>query len=177
MKLLVIICIFFLTSSAHANSALQLGFGGLTPHFSSNKKNYCNQWNNTGIIVNKSYYVRYMFQDIGFTYMQGNDSICSEIEGVFLHYIFDRTDYIETGVTFGGYAFNQTNWDGHARSTPESIDAPQPVQTKYFGRDIVPVLALDIAVHLIRRDNWSFKLNNLITPVIFNHSVAFEYRF
>jgi hypothetical protein len=33
---------------------LQLGFGSITPHFSETKKNYCNQWNNTGLIVNKN---------------------------------------------------------------------------------------------------------------------------
>jgi hypothetical protein len=158
-------------------SSLQLGFGGLTPHFGSSKKNYCNQWNNTGIIVNKSYYLRYMVGGIGFTYMRGNDSICSDIEGIFLHYVFQGDDWIEYGVTFGGYAFDEGNWIDHARKTPSGIDAPEPVQVDYFGRTIVPVLALDVGIHLIKRDNWSLKLNNLFTPVIFNHSLALDFRF
>jgi hypothetical protein len=157
--------------------SLQFGTGGLTPHFSSVKKNYCNQWNNSGVIVNKSYILRITDEVYGLSYMQGNDSICSEVQGVFFHYIHNRTDWIETGVTIGGYAFNEQNWEDHAKSTPSGISAPQPVQVDYFGRAIVPVVALDIAIHLIRKANWSFKLNNLFTPVIFNHSIAFEFRF
>ena len=141
------------------------------------KKNYCNQWNNSGIIANKTYYIRTLGDKWGITYMQGNDSICSDIEGLFFHYIFEKGQWIEYGITFGGYAFNKQNWIEHEEKTPSDIDAPEPVEIEYFGRDIVPVLALDVAVHLIRRERWSLKLNNLFTPVIFNHSIAFEYRF
>ncbi len=177
MKKLVFSIIFILFSFTSTASSVQLGFGGLSPHFSSSKKNYCNQWNNTGIIANKSYYLRYMLNGIGFTYMRGNDSICSDIEGVFFHYIFKKEEWIEYGVTVGGYAFNEDNWKAHALETPSDIDAPEPVQIDYFGRELVPVLAADVGIHLIKRDNWSLKLNNLFTPVIFNHSIAFEYRF
>jgi hypothetical protein len=176
-SLFIISFILFCVSKNIYASSLQLGFGSLTPHFSDSKKNYCNQWNNTGIIANKTYYLRYLHGDYGLTYMIGNDSICSEIEGVFFHYLFVRTDYTETGITVGGYAFNEENWDEHAQKTPSGIDAPEPVQIDYFGREIVPVLALDFAVHLIRKERWSLKLNNLFTPIIFNHSLAFEYRF
>lgn len=113
----------------------------------------------------------------GLTYMQGNDSICSKIEGLFFHYMYKRTDWIDSGIIIGGYAFNQENWDEYAEDTPSGIDAPEPVQIDYFGREVVPVLALDIGIHLIRRENWSFKLNNIFTPIIFNHSVAFEFRY
>ena len=157
--------------------SVQLGTGGLTPHFGDSKKNYCNQWNNTGIIANKSYYARFMGEMFGFTYMQGNDSICSEIEGIFIHYIFEKSDWYDMGITFGGYAFNEKNWYDHAEKTPSDIDAPEPVQIDYFGREVVPVIALEVGIHLIKQDNWSLKLNNLFTPIIFNHSVALEYRF
>lgn len=156
---------------------VQLGAGSLTPHFTKNKKNYCNQWNNTGIIVNKTYYVRFMANQVGFSYMRGNDSICSSIEGMFLHYIWDKGEWNEFGMTIGGYSFEMSNWKKHANDTPEDIEAPAPVWTRIENRYIVPVLAIDYAIHLIRRDNWSLKLNNLFTPVIFNHSLAFEYRF
>lgn len=174
MKVLLFFCLF---SNLYAASSLQLGTGSLTPHFSKNKKSYCNQWNNTGIIVNKTYYIRYTVNDIGITYLRGNDSICSPIEGMFLHFLTGGTKWIEYGVTIGGYSFEMSNWEKHALDTPSDIEAPGPVWTKINNRYIVPVLALDIAVHLIRRDNWSLKLNNLLTPFIFNHSLAYEYRF
>lgn len=166
----------FSLSVGHA-SELQLGTGSLTPHFSTSKKNYCNQWNNSGIIVNKTYYARYTLGNVGLTYITGNDSICSPIEGILFNYIFSKGEWNDIGITFGGYAFDEGNWDDHADDTPSSIDAPAPVQVDYFGRTIVPVIALDVGIHLIRRDNWSLKLNNLFTPVIFNHSLAFEWRF
>lgn len=174
---LFIICIFLVSLSASATVGFQLGTGGFTPHFSKTKKNYCNQWNNTGIIVNKSYYVRLLLGDIGLTYMVGNDSICSEIEGVFFNYTMKQYDYWDIGVTVGGYAYNVENWEEHAAKTPSGIDAPQPFTIEYFDRAVVPVLALDVGLHLIRRDNWSLKLNNLLTPIVTNHSIAYEYRF
>lgn len=176
MKITLVFLIFVFSLSAHTFS-FQLGTGGITPHFVREKRNYCNQWNNTGIIVNKSYYVRMMFGSVGLTYMQGNDSICSEIEGLFLHHVFTYAEFYEIGVTLGGYAFNQENWDEHLEDTPEDIRAPEPVWTEFEGREVVPVLALDIGVHLIKRETWSLKLNNLITPVITNHSLALEFRF
>jgi hypothetical protein len=158
-------------------SNIQLGFGGFTPHFGSTKKNYCNQWNNTGIIVNKSYSLRVMGETYGFTYLVGNDSICSDIEGILFHFILEKDEWIEYGITVGGYAYDEGNWVEHAEKTPDGIDAPEPVQFEYFGRRIVPMLALDVGVQLIKRDNWSLLLRNLFTPVIFNHSLAVEYRF
>lgn len=141
------------------------------------QKNYCNQWNNTGIIVNKTYYVRILFGTMGITYLRGNDSICSEIEGIFINYTLSEGEVIDLSVLAGGYAYNKTNWVEHAKKTPSDIEAPAPVSAKYFGRDIVPVLALEVSVHLIRREHWSLKLNNQLTPVITNHSLAYEYRF
>ena len=175
MKIALLTLIYSL--SVLASFKAQLGTGSLTPHFSGSKKNYCNQWNNTGIIVNKTYYLTLHLDNIGITYLKGNDSICSEIDGLFFEYIFSRTKWNEFGVTVGGYAYNPGNWEKHAEKTPSGINAPEPVTTKYFGRDVVPVLALSWGIHLIRGDNWSLRLNNLFTPVIFNHSIAYEYRF
>ncbi|MBT4792033.1 MAG: hypothetical protein HON90_10715 [Halobacteriovoraceae bacterium] len=177
MKYLILYFLFLFSVFAHADSSIQFGTGGLTPHFSSSKKDYCNQWNDTGIIVNKSYYLRGVVNDYGFTYIRGNDSICSEIEGILSHITIDRQEFIETGITFGGYAFDEGNWEEYAKTVPAGIESPEPVQIDYFGRNIVPVLALDVAIHLIRRERWSLKLNNLFTPFIFNHSISLEYRF
>lgn len=157
--------------------AVSLGTGGLTPHFSRTKKNYCNQWNNTGIIVNKSYYIRFEGSTHGITFMTGNDSICSKIDGIFYHYMFNRQDWYDVGITMGGYAFNMENWEKHEAETPDGIKAPQPVHTKVGGKDVVPVLALEYDIHLIRRENWSLTLNNLLTPIITNHSIAWKYYF
>lgn len=177
MVIIRIFFIFIFSISAHATIGFQLGTGGLTPHFTSTKKNYCNQWNNTGIIANKSYYLRLLFGTMGITYLQGNDSICSEIEGLFINYTLSEGEVVDLGIIAGGYAYNETNWEIHSQKTPSDIDAPSPVSARYYGRAIVPVLALEVAVHLIRRDTWSLKLNNQLTPVITNHSLAFEYRF
>lgn len=177
MKKLLFLTLLILCNNAIATLGVQLGTGGLTPHFTSSKKNYCNQWNNTGIIANKSYYLRFLFGTMGITYMQGNDSICSEVEGLFLHYIMSSSEYLDIGVTFGGYSYNEKNWIEHEKKTPSDITAPSPVSAKYYGRAVVPVLALDVGIHLIRKERWSLKLNNLLTPIITNHSIAFEYRF
>jgi hypothetical protein len=174
VKSLIFLLLF--TTSAYAVD-VQLGFGSLTPHFSSSKKNYCNQWNNTGIIVNKTYYLRVVGEKFGMSYLVGNDSICSEIEGLLIHYMLERYEYVDVGISFGGYAYNANNWTEHAKKTPSGIDAPEPLHTKIGDKDVVPVLALDVGIHLIKSDVWSLKLNNLLTPVIFNHSIAFEYRF
>lgn len=171
------ILFIFISINAFAVVGFQLGTGGLTPHFSGSKKNYCNQWNNTGIIVNKTYYLTLLFGDVGFTYLRGNDSICSDIEGMFLNFNLQEEKWWDIGIQVGGYAFNESNWEVHASNTPSGIDAPQPVTARINGRAFVPVLALSWNIHLIRRDVWSLKLNNMLTPVITNHSLAYEYRF
>jgi len=156
---------------------MQLGAGGITPHFTAQKKDYCNQWNNTGIIVNKSYYIRFMAGDVGITFVTGDDSICSKVDGIFLHYILSRSEIVEWGITLGGYEFDMNKWEQHAEDTPTDISAPDPVWTRWGDKTIVPVLALDLGIHLIRHERWSLKLNNIFTPVIWNHSLAWEYRF
>lgn len=172
-----VLFIFLFSVNAFGTVGFQLGTGGLTPHFSKTKKSYCNQWNNTGIIANKSYYIRFLLGDLAFSYLVGNDSICSEIEGIFLHYTMTQSEYYDLGVNLGGYAYNEENWVKHAQDTPSGIDAPEPVSIDYYGRAVVPVLALDVGIHLIRRQRWSLKLNNIITPFITNHSLAYESRF
>ncbi len=109
--------------------------------------------------------------------LTGNDSICSKVDGIFLHYIMSRSEYAEFGLTIGGYEFNMDKWKEHAAKTPSDIAAPDPVWTRIGEKTVVPVLALDVAFHLIRRERWSLKLNNLFTPIIWNHSIAWEYRF
>jgi len=170
--------LFLFTLSAIAHSAsLELGAGGITPHFSTSKKNYCNQWNDTSIIVNESYYLSLYGKNLGITYIQGKDSICSPISGFFLHYVMNRSKWSDVGITVGGYEYNLKNWERHAEDTPSDIDAPSTLLVKVGDKTVVPVLALSVGVHLIRSNNWSLKLNNLFTPIIFNHSLAFEYRF
>lgn len=179
-SILRVALIFFSLSMADfaiANNAFQLGFGSITPHFVSEKKNYCNQWNNTGVIANKTNYIRFMSDKLGVSYMQGEDSICSPIEGLFFHYVFSDDGWWAYGITLGGYAYNPQNWIEHAEETPEAIDAPAPVRIDYFGRDIVPVLAFDVSIRIVKGNGWSVRLNNLFTPIIFNHSVAFEWEF
>lgn len=80
-------------------------------------------------------------------------------------------------MTFGGYAFEMNNWKEYQEETPTGVAAPEPVHTKFGGRDVVPVLGLDFSIHLIRGKMWSLKLNNLFTPIVFNHSLALERRF
>ena len=109
--------------------------------------------------------------------MNGNDSICSKIDGIFYHYIFTRERWYELGITTGAYAFEMSKWQEHEEKTPSGIKAPEPVHTKVGDKDVVPVLALEWSIHLIRRQSWSFKLNNLFTPIITNHSLALEIHF
>jgi hypothetical protein len=114
---------------------------------------------------------------IGITYMQGNDSICSPIEGVFVHYTLKRYQFIDTELVLGGYSYIRENWEEHAEETPGDIAPPELVHTDFGDKSIVPVLALGVSVHLVRRESWSVLLNNLFTPIIWNHSLAFELRF
>ena len=174
--MLILLITFVTLNHAHCFSIF-LGTGGITPHFSGKKKNYCNQWNNTGIIVNKSYYIRLQGETHGTTLMTGNDSICSKVDGIFYHYMFYKNKWNALGITTGAYAFNMDNWQAHADKTPSGIAAPSPVHTKIGDKDVVPVLALEWQLTLIYRESWSLKLMNLITPIITNHSIAVEIPF
>ncbi|MDA8792620.1 hypothetical protein N9N67_05205 [Bacteriovoracaceae bacterium] len=164
-------------SAGEDTSAFGLGFGGFTPHFTKTKKNYCNQWNNTGIIANRSYYSRFQIRGVGVTYINGHDSICSQIEGLIFHSVFSSSESFDFSMVIGGYTYDPRNWERYKEKTPEGIDAPSPVSVEAFGRMVVPVLALGVDVHMIRRDTWSLKLVNILTPIITNHSLMIEWRF
>lgn len=177
MKYLILILSIVFSTQVLGKRSLQIGFGSITPHITTTKKNYCNQWNNSGVIVNKTYYLSYYVDNIGFTYLTGDDSICSKIEGLFFHYFFSQQDWVEYGITLGGYSYNQTNWDNYAEKTPSGIDAPSPVSIDYFGREVVPVVALSVNFVLVKRGSFELKLNNLLTPIITNHSLGFNFYF
>ncbi|MGK0366958.1 MAG: hypothetical protein ACI9QD_000089, partial [Thermoproteota archaeon] len=80
-------------------------------------------------------------------------------------------------VVFGGYDYIQENWDNHAANAPTNVDAPTPVTIVLFGERFVPVFGLSINFHLIKSERWSLISSNMITPVIFNHSLMLQYRF
>ena len=183
MKPLLVLFYFLLVSTIifpHAMgtvSSVGLGTGGLTPHFTQVKKNYCNQWNNSGVIANRSYYARIQLYDHGVSYLIGDDSICSRIEGMLYNYTFRHYEYMDVSMMMGGYTYIARNWKKHEEETPSGIDAPQPVSFNAFGTMVVPVLALGVELHLIKGEYSSLKLMNILTPIITNHSLMFEYRF
>lgn len=160
-----------------ALTTIQLGAGGLTPHITNAKKPYCNQWNDTGIIFNRTYYARLGVNNHSFTVMAGEDSICSEIYGAFYGYQFYRTKYLDIGVIAGGYSFVQENWDESNANTPANFDTVDLVSVDVFGLEFVPILGIELGIHLMRNKTWSLKINNVLTPVITNHSIALEMRF
>lgn len=169
--------LILIPSFAHA-LAIGIGAGGLTPHFVDSKMNYCNQWNDTGIIANKSTYLTIASGRYMFTIMKGNDSICSDIQGMMITWGFKFEERLDMGIIFGGYDYIQENWDEHARNTPDGVDAPSPVTIEIDGNRFVPILGLQVGLHLIRSSSgWSLVLNNILTPVITNHSLMFQVRF
>ena len=170
--------LFFISLNAHSGLFVNLGAGGLTPHYSfEGKKSYCNQWNNTGAIFNRTQYITLGVGRFSLTYMKGEDSICSPIEGGFFRYDFIQKKYYEWGVVLGGYGYKEENWLRHKEETDPSIKSPEPVSIRLNGDRFVPVLALSFNVHLIRGKRASLKLNNLFAVFISNHSLAWEYRF
>ncbi|MBL7664102.1 MAG: hypothetical protein JNM93_03125 [Bacteriovoracaceae bacterium] len=175
MKLFVFL--FFLTLQSVQAWTLMYGAGGLTPHVTNSKKNYCNQWNDTGIIFNRTQYIRLGISRHALTYMQGEDSICSPIEGVFYSYGFAYTKYVEFTFIMGGYSFVEENWDARNENKPNGYDTVDLVAVNIDGFEFVPILGIEVGVHLIRRNMWSLKLNNVLTPIITNHSLAVEMRF
>lgn len=176
MRLIILIALIF--STQVYSLAIGIGAGGLTPHFVSSKRDYCNQWNDTGIIANKSTYLTIASGKYMVTFMKGNDSICSDIEGMFITWGFKFEERMDMGIIFGGYGYIQENWDAHALTTPDGVSAPTPVTIKIGNERFVPVLGLQVGLHLIKSSSgWSLILNNILTPVIFNHSLMLQWRF
>ncbi len=172
-----LLLLFCMTSYSWGVTTIMLGAGGVTPHITNSKKYYCNQWNDTGIIFNRIYYARLGINDHSVTVMQGEDSICSSITGFFYGYTFARYEYHEFGLVAGGYSFKQENWDANAVNTPPGFDRVDLVSVDILGLEFVPILGIEWSVHLIRGKSWSLKLNNILTPIITNHSLALELRF
>jgi hypothetical protein len=154
-----------------------IGQGGLTPHFTSEKKNYCNQWNDSGIIFNKSTYITVGKGQWMFAILNGNDSICSPVKGLFISYGFYFSERWDMSVVFGGYEYDQDEWDEHERKNDTGVTSPTPTRIAFDDFTLAPVLALGLRFHLIKGENWSLIANNIITPIITNHSLMVEFRF
>ncbi len=154
-----------------------IGQGGLTPHYTSVKKNYCNQWNDSGVIFNKSTYVTFGKGEWMFSIMNGNDSICSPIKGFFAAWGFYFSERWDMSVVMGGYEYDQDEWDEYEAKNNTGVTTPTPTRIALNDFTFAPVLALGIRFHLIRGESWSLLLNNLITPIISNHSLMLEWRF
>ncbi len=169
--------LFLLTIPVFAQTSLMLGTGSLTPHITNSKKPYCNQWNDTGIIFNRTYYIRYGRGNHAVTYMQGEDSICSSIKGGFYTYRFYGGNFLDMGLIAGGYNYKEENWKATNDNRPAGYDTVDLVSVDVFGLEFVPILGIELSLHLIRGRSWSLKLNNILTPIITNHSLALEFRF
>jgi hypothetical protein len=173
--LIIFIAVFSLNGEA---LVIGLGSGGLTPHFGKSKKNYCNQWNDSGIIYNRSRYIMIAKGNWAFTAFEGEDSICSPIDGFFFSYGFHFRERMDFSVIFGRYLYNQQNWKDHAARTPDDVRAPSPFTASIDGHRFIPVVGLQVGIHLVRSNTgWSLVLNNVLTPVITNHSLMLQMRF
>jgi hypothetical protein len=177
LKITLIMILLLLTQLTHA-LVIGVGAGGLTPHFGKTKKNYCNQWNDSGVIYNQSRYITVAHGRWAFTAFEGEDSICSPIDGFFFHYGVYFRERLDVSVILGRYLYNHDNWVEHALKTPEDIEAPSPVRASIDGHRFIPVVGIQIGLHLIRsRSGFSLVLNNVLTPVITNHSLMLQMRF
>jgi hypothetical protein len=176
-KLLKYVFLLLILSTVWSQTTIQIGAGGLTPHVTESKKNYCNQWNDTGIIFNRTYYARIGSGNHSLTLMAGEDSICSPIEGLFYTYRFYPKQFFEVGFIVGGYSFDQENWDEREANRPAGFKPVELVTVEVLGLEFVPIIGLEVGVHMIRGQGWSLKLNNIFTPIITNHSLALEWRF
>jgi len=177
LNLIIISSMIFLIQNSQA-LVIGIGSGGLTPHFGKTKKNYCNQWNDSGIIYNQSNYITIASGKWAFTAFEGEDSICSPIDGFMIHYGLHFRERMDVSFIFGRYLYNHNNWVEHARKTPEDIEAPSPVKASINGHRFIPVVGIQVGLHLIRsRSGFSLVLNNLLTPVITNHSLMMQMRF
>jgi hypothetical protein len=175
----VIVILFFILLPAQALSfAIGIGAGGITPHFVSGKRDYCNQWNDTGIITNKSRYITLASGRWMMTIAEGEDSICSKIQGLMFTWGFKFEERLDVGIVFGGYNYIQKNWTAHELKAPDGVDSPTPFTIRIGKERFVPIGGIQVGLHLIRSaDGWSLILNNILTPIVFNHSLMVQYRF
>ncbi len=175
MRLFLFLLLF--VSGTYAQNILMIGAGGVTPHITHSKKYYCNQWNDTGIIFNRTYYLRVGRDAHSITFMEGEDSICSSITGLFYGYKFSRRVYFDWGFVVGGYTFKQENWDANSDNTPPGFDKVDLFSTEILGFEFVPLIGVELTIHLIKTSSFSLVVNNILTPIITNHSLAAEFRF
>ena len=160
-------------------TGFQLGAGGITPHYDTKPgyHNYCNQYGHSGVIHNRTYYLRVEGQRDAFTAMVGQDSICSPIEGFFYSYKVYEGRWFGFAIIAGGYHFQMKNWELHTQNTPSTVVPPSPIYSKERGFYFVPIIAPEFSFGLLHLGSWSLNLNSIVTPYISNFTLSLKKRF
>lgn len=168
-----ILTIFLMLLSIPASAGMiGLGLGGVTTHYTTvdGSIHYCNNLKDTGIIYNQSHFIRFGWGTRSLSFLKGKDSICSPIYGVVYSTMITWGENWDLSFLMGGYEFRKRNWDRYAEKIPNGRKPPEPVYMRVGGTTFVPVFAIAFTFR-IWKNLW---LNNIIAPIITNHS--FEYR-
>ena len=163
----------FLFPTIHAEETTTLKLGSLTPHYSRTASDKFDHKTSLGkqIILNPLYAIRhteylndyYLAQEFFF----GEDSIGSPIAGIgFAKGVYNKVG--ELGLVGGTYVSNTKTWD---RAQVETLGVP------VGSHKLVPVMGVEANLNLFRIGELQIKLNNLITPVLSNHTIGVSWAF
>ncbi len=144
--------------------------GGLTYHFVANSPSrFSNKISSDGrLISNLTYGLGVAYTDfvnsfyIAVHLFQGNNSVNQPINGGTLS-IDAITKYCDVGFVVGAYVQNDYDFIS-AGIAPFSITSG--------ANAIVPIIGLEINPKFAFGDRYYVKLNNIITPIITNHSLS-----
>jgi hypothetical protein len=171
------IILFLLLSGVRAES-WGIGFGGLTQHATIKKHDYCRKLNDYGTIANRTGFIRYENKNNIWTAMFGEDSICSEIYGVFYGRPFAEYGKRHKFLWLvGAYTNHKSRWLTAKANTPAGFDEVSVFYVNFDGFRVIPVAAIEYDFIIWENEKWRFSINNLLSLFITHHSLFLQRRF
>lgn len=169
MRLLIFfILLFSFKTYAQSPMVFEYGIGGLTPHIKAppTNDNLCNEVvSGSGIIFNRTHTYRVSGEHFTTGAIVGENSYCQPIWGALTSYHLYQSQNVQVKGTVGFYHFDTKGFDFS--------------EGAYFARVgnfyFVPVGGVEVAVNLYQSKNYKVQMLNLLTPVIFNHSIALTF--
>lgn len=160
----VLILILFIFSFYSQASQFEYVIGGVTPHIKSPpNNNLCNQIiPNSGVIFTRLHSYRFEKENFGAGALVGENSYCQEIWGATSYYKLYQNRNLQIHSTVGFYHFDAKGFDFAQGSYFAKID------NFYF----VPVAGVEVNLNLYQSKDFQIKMVNLLTPIVFNHSVG-----
>jgi hypothetical protein len=164
----MILALLLLVSFGTSANEVTFGFGSVTAHFFNNTQmgpRYANKLNERGLILNPMQSIGYGLNNTKHTLFWGSNSVGLNMFGYNYTQSLSKNETFDFGLLLGFY------FQDSAAFTQKSGLIPPGVG------DFTPVMGLNLDYIFYKDRNISYKMQNVVTPVLSTHALGITIEF